>query len=278
MSRSRCTPWRPTDARRKRLDHILALLEQAHGPRPIPPGGRRRCLDELIHAMLTQNTNMANARAGYRQLRRAFASWTRVMTAPVGEVQRHIAVCGLARLRARRMQGLLRAIKERHGKLDLQFLRDEPPDAAFEYLTGYYGVGPKTAAYTLLFSFNMPVFPVDKGIHRMARRLKIVRPKAGEAEAGRTIELALSAPATMCYPLHVLMFAHAKQYCRTRNPRCRECDLVEVCPAGKLRLRHRKSREIDTPAKPPRRVRPVILSRRASAGLVKHGDGEVNAE
>ena len=226
--------------------------------------------------MLAQNTNLANALSGYKQLRREFASWTAVMSAPVNAVQRTIAICGLARLRARRMQALLREIKRRHGKLDLQFLADQPPQSAFEYLTSYYGIGPRTAAYTLLFSFNMPLFPVDKGIHRMARRLKIVRPKAGEAETGHTIERALSSPSTQCFPLHVLMFDHAKKFCRPRNPKCRQCNLVMMCPSGKLRLRHRKSVEIDTPIKSPRRPRPLILSRHASAGLIKHGDEDID--
>ena len=243
-----------------------------HGPQPVAPVGKRKCIDVLIASMLAQNTNMPNARSGFRQLKRNFTSWHHVMTAPVHEVQRSIAVCGLARMRARRMQALLRAIKERHGKLDLQFLAGETPTRAMDYLLGYFGIGPKTAAYTLLFAFNMPVFPVDKGIHRMARRLQIVRPKAGEAETGQTIERTLASPATQCFPLHVLMFAHAKGYCRTRNPKCRQCQLVQLCPAGRKYLRHRKTREIDAP---PRKPRPVILSRRASAGLVKHGDGEV---
>jgi endonuclease-3 len=226
--------------------------------------------------MLAQNTNLANAVSGFKQLRRGFTSWTAVMNAPVDAVQRTIAICGLARLRARRMQALLRHIKSRHGKLDLQFLADQPPQQAFEYLTSYYGIGPKTAAYTLLFSFNMPLFPADKGIHRMARRLKIVRAKAGEAETGQTIERTLSSPSTQCFPLHVLMFHHAKKFCRPRNPKCRQCNLVMMCPSGKLRLRHRKSLEIDKVTKPPRRPRPVTLSRNASAGLIKHGDADVD--
>jgi endonuclease-3 len=275
MSRRRCRPWRPTDARSKRLNRILSLLEQAHGKRPILPGGRRRCLDELIASMLAQNTNLVNAQNGFRQLRRGFSSWTAVMNAPVDAVQRAIAVCGLARMRARRMQALLRAIKQRHGKLDLQFLGQQEPRAAFEYLTSYHGIGPKTAAYTLLFSFNMPLFPVDKGIHRMARRLKIVRPKAGEPETGDTIQRTLSAPATQCLPLHVLMFDHAKRFCRPRNPKCRQCELVMMCPSGKLRLRHRKSKEIDAAPAKPCGPQPIMLSRHASAGLVKHGDDEM---
>ncbi|HYO11263.1 MAG TPA: hypothetical protein VER17_20025 [Tepidisphaeraceae bacterium] len=262
---------RPTAAQVARLAQLLPLLEQAHGPRPATVRGR--CLDLLVACMLTQNTNMANARSGYRQLRRAFASWTQVMLAPIDDVQRCIAVCGLARMRARRLQALLRTIKQREGKLDLQFLGERSPGEAFDYLMGFYGIGPKTAACTLLFAFNMPVFPVDKGIHRLARRLSLVRGKAGEAETGTTIGGMLRPPAH--YPLHVLMFAHAKEYCRPRNPRCRQCQLMPLCGYGQRRSRHRPPKQMERPAA-PRRPRPIILSRAAGGGIARHGDGEVD--
>src|SRR4051812_49690099 len=113
--------------------------------------------------MLSQNTNMVNARRGYFMLRRRFASWAEVMAAPVGEVQREIAVCGLARMRARRLQNLLRTIQERHGRLSIGQLARQTPEAAFEYLMGLFGIGPKTAAFTLLFGLGHPILPVDNG-------------------------------------------------------------------------------------------------------------------
>jgi endonuclease-3 len=258
---------------RERIAKILPLLEASH--EPITPREKRgRCIDVLVACMLTQNTNMANARSGYKQLRRAFSSWTAVMEAPVEAVRRCIAVCGLARMRARRLQSMLRVIKAREGKLDLQFLGERTPADAYAYLTSFFGIGPKTAACTLLFAFGMPLFPVDKGIHRMCRRLKLVRGKAGEAECERTMEAALASTPARVYPLHVLMFRHAKAFCRPRNPKCRACKLVEVCPSGQLCVRHRQERSIDAP--PARRPRPIILSGRASAGLIKHGDGELD--
>lgn len=226
---------------------------------------RGRGLDVLIASVLAQNTNMANARRGFKQLRRGFRSWTQVMRAPVADVQRCIAVCGLARMRARRLQDMLAAIKRRHGKLCLQFVAGMNQDDAFNYLIGYFGVGPKTAAYTLLFAFNMPVFPVDKGIHRMARRLTLARDRAGEAETGQTIQTMLGS-ADKCYPLHVLMFNHAKAFCRPKNPKCQACTLRPLCPYGKRRVAHRPPEKMD---------RPRQMARFASAGLVKHGDGEL---
>src|SRR5687768_17752039 len=101
-------------------------------------------LDNLVEAMLAQNTNVQNAERGYRMLRRRFSSWTKVMNAPVHDVQREIAICGLARMRARRLQDLLRRIKSERGTLSIDFLRHEPMDAAFDYLMSFHGIGPKT--------------------------------------------------------------------------------------------------------------------------------------
>jgi endonuclease-3 len=247
-------------AKRDKIARILKRLERSYGKRVWTSTGP--CLDELVYAMLSQNTNMANADSGYRQLRRRFRTWTEVMNADVGDVQRQIAVCGLARMRARRLQNLLRTIKQQRGKLDLQFLADEPPQRAYEYLTSFFGIGPKTAAYTLLFSLGVSMFPVDNGILRMTRRLRLIRAKARDEETSRTIERL--APPKRMYALHVLMFAHAKKMCRPRNPKCRDCALRELCPYGQRRVRH-------APVEPalPRGMRPIILSRFASDGLSK---------
>lgn len=230
---------------------------------------RGKCLDMLVAYMLAQNTNMANARSGYRQLRRAMPTWNAVMTAPIAVVQRHLNICGLARMRARRLQRVLRTIKERHGKLDLEHLEKLSSSDAFDHLMSYFGIGPKTAACTLLFAFNMPLFPVDNGIHRMARRLRLVRPKARDAETGRTVQTLVDHDSRKCFTLHVLMCRHAKETCRPRNPKCRDCGLSHVCPHGQLRLRHNPPTQIERPRK-------RVLSRRASAGLSKHGDGDIS--
>lgn len=248
---------------------MLRVLETASTPRGVERRGRG--LDLLVLAMLSQNTNMANARNGFAQLRRAFdGSWERVMDAPVADVQRHIAVCGLARMRARRLQALLRTIKERHGKLCLQFLRRQTPAEAMDYLLGYFGIGPKTAAYTLLFAFDMPVFPVDKGIHRMCRRMGLVRAKAGEAETERAMEQMV--PPGKCRPMHRMMFAHAKSVCRPRNPKCGQCPALAICPHGQRRIKHRPpEKDVELPADG---MRPIILSRYVSDGLAKAADAE----
>jgi endonuclease-3 len=225
-------------------------------------------LDVLVEAMLSQNTNMANSRRGYRQLRRAYPTWPKVLAAPVEQVQRQIAICGLARQRARRLQALLARIKLDHpggrGKLDLDWLAQRSPADAAAYLRSFHGIGPKTAAYTLLFGFDMPVLPVDNGILRVARRLRLVRPNTGSDGAEQA--LAPRVPRGGHYAAHVLMFRHAKVRCRPKNPLCDQCLLLRMCPHGQRWVKHRPP-EAGVEVLEPR---PKQLARFVSAGIVKN--------
>jgi endonuclease-3 len=228
-----------------------------------PRAGRRGAgLDTLVEAMLAQNTNMINATRGYRMLRRRFPAWERVLEAPIGEVQREIAICGLARMRARRLQNLLRSIKDGRGRLNIDFLGEQSVEEGLEYLMSFFGIGPKTAAFTLLFAFAHAVLPVDNGVLRVVRRLGLVRAKARDLEAQAALSPLVGRGSH--YSMHVLLFRHAKARCRPRNPKCGECELLGMCPHGNRVVRHRPPARDAAPARPRR------LASYVSAGIIKH--------
>ena len=215
------------------MKRILALLRGAYGPRPA------RCWGDgvsvLVDTILSQNTSAANSDAGYRQLRRRFRSWKQVAEAPVEEVERCIRVSGLSNLKAPRIQAILQRIRAERGKIDLQFLSNLEDEAAYDYLRNFPGVGPKTACCTLLFAFGKALFPVDTHIHRVARRLGLVGPKAS-AEQTRDALTPLITPADR-YETHVLLIEHGRKTCRAINPRCGECVLLRMCPYGRQRTK-----------------------------------------
>src|SRR4051812_9425460 len=260
--------------KRLKLRKVLRGLVRMYGEVAERKIRRGAGLDTLVEAMLAQNTNMVNATRGYRMLRRRFKTWDQVLAAPVGEVQREIAICGLARMRARRLQDLLRTILERRGRLSLDFLARETPEEAFEYLMGFFGIGPKTAAFTLLFGFGQPVLPVDNGVLRVVRRLRLVRAKARDLEAERVLSPLI--PAGRHYETHILLFQHAKKRCRPKNPKCDECTLIKLCPHGQRVLKHlRHDREADLTQfrRGARRAARFI-----SAGIIKSGNREAELE
>lgn len=246
---------------RAKLSRAKRVLEKRYGPRPRPADTDG--LDMLVRAMLSQNTNKANSTRGYAMLRRELPTWTKVMNAPVDQVQRQIAICGLARMRARRLQNLLRKIKSDLGKLSLDALRTMSLEEADAYLRSFHGIGPKTATVTLCFAFGRPVLPVDKGVLRVLHRLKILPRKAGDVQASALLSPVVPPPHH--YPLHVLLYDHAKELCKPRNPKCKQCPALTMCPFGLRRLAHRPT-EQDLPSVKKRKQ---IMARMISGGVPK---------
>jgi endonuclease-3 len=239
-------------------------LENRHGAKPRPE--TVDALGMLVRAILSQNTNRANSSRGYAMLRREFPTWTKVMNAPVEKVQRQIAICGLANTRAGRIQELLRRIKAERGRLSLDFLAHEPAPAAKAYLLSFRGIGPKTANVTLCFAFGQPVLPVDRGVLRVLRRLRIVGPRTGDIAASDRLSPLI--PAGKHYPLHVLMYDHAKELCKAKNPKCADCPLLGTCTYGQRRVKHHPNGEDGRNIKVPK----WFLSRVISSGIHRNDD------
>jgi len=214
------------------MKDLLKRLVRAYGPRPWKCWGKGVAV--LVETILSQNTSNANSQAGYRQLRRRFKTWNQVASAPVDEVERHIRVSGLSRIKAPRIQAILRQIKADRGTIDLQFLSDLDEQPAYDYLMNFTGIGPKTANCVLIFAFGKRVFPVDTHIHRIAKRLGLIPPKASAEQAHELLK-PMIAP-TDRYSMHVLLIEHGRKVCKAINPRCDECVLLDMCPYGNQRV------------------------------------------
>jgi endonuclease-3 len=210
----------------RRVAAVLEALEAAYGrptiARPRPP------IDELILTILSQNTSDTNRDRAWRSLRRLFPSWEAARKAPRARIEAAIRAGGLARVKSRVIQEVLRSVHAQVGGIDLGFLRDLPQEEAKAWLRQFRGVGDKTAACVLLFSCGLPVFPVDTHIHRVTRRLGWIGPDATAAEAHRA--LAGLIPPHRCLTAHVNFITLGRQVCRPQRPRCPSCPLRRCCP------------------------------------------------
>lgn len=214
---------------RLKLKGVLKLLSGQFGRPQWRRGGS--AVHVLVATILSQNTTDANSSAGFRRLRERFGSWSALADAPVGSIRRCIRSCGLGRIKAPRIKSILRQIRADRGKVTLEFLRHMNDGQAYEYLTRFDGVGPKTALCVQLFALGMPVFPVDTHIFRIAGRLGVL---PGSVPADRAHEALTSLiPPKDRYALHLLLIAHGRATCRARNPKCGECVLLDLCPHGR---------------------------------------------
>jgi endonuclease-3 len=192
-------------------------------------------VDELILTVLSQNTNDRNRDVAYARLRERFSSWDAVRDAPEDDVEEAIRPGGISRVKAGRIQKILRAI----GDDDLSRLADEPLDQAREELCELPGVGRKTAACVLLFSFGRPDVPVDTHVYRVGTRLGLFRPKASFDEAHDELLRLVGDDGDEAYEVHVGLIRHGRRICHARAPECDTCPLLSLCPYGKARRRAR---------------------------------------
>jgi endonuclease-3 len=217
-------------ADRRRLRKITDRLAKEYGRPVLRP--HRRPIDELILTVLSQNTNDRNRDVAYFRLRERFPSWDAVREAPIEEIEEAIRPGGLAPTKSVRIQAILDAI----GEDDLLWLADAPLDEAREYLVGLPGVGRKTAACVLLFSFGRPDVPVDTHVYRVGGRLGLWPAKTPLVKAHDELSRLCGDDGEFAYETHVLLIRHGRRTCVARAPRCAECPLRRICPEGRRRL------------------------------------------
>ena len=217
----RIRKWRPGE--------IVERLSALYGEPVWRPHGD--AISELVLTILSQNTSDSNSGRAFMRLKERFPVWEAVMEAPEDELEAAIAVGGLVKQKAPRIEASLRAVYEARGGWDLEFLREMPLAAAKAWLRSLNGVGPKTAACVLLFALGRPALPVDTHVHRVAQRLALV-PAKGSAEKAHDILEAMLA-ADEVYPFHISLIKHGRRLCRAQRPLCGECPLLEGCPHGR---------------------------------------------
>lgn len=228
------------------LDRLAELYGRQHWERRLDPTA------ELILTILTQNSADVNAEHAFEELRKAYPSnlpserhipgpgwggvglpdgvppdWTLVDAAPLEELVEVIRPGGLPNQKAKGIKAALRAIHEARGDYSLEFLGDMTALDARAWLTGINGVGVKTASVVLLFSFGLPLMPVDRHVERVARRVGLIAPKAN-AEEAHDYFLALLEPDEM-HEAHVNMIRHGRLVCHARNPDHMACPLRDRC-------------------------------------------------
>jgi endonuclease III len=251
--------WKPPTARRVRA--IRDRLRSVYGIPVMAPHGRP--LDELVLTVLSQSTNDRNRDVAFLRLRERFdctrvaggathrvgrgdagggassgTDWHAVLAAPVSEVEEAIRPGGISKVKSARIQAILAAIAARprdpdpEDPLSLDWMRSAPVAESRDYLTALPGVGRKTAACVLLFSYGLRDIPVDTHVSRVGMRLGLLRTGAPFEELHDQM-LALTPPGEEL-ELHVNLLRHGRRTCHARTPACGRCDLARMCPSRGL--------------------------------------------
>lgn len=205
---------------------------------PIPYFHSLDPLSELISSLLSHRTRNADSGRAFKALRARYPDWGMLMTAPAQEVEETIQGVTWPEQKAPRLQGVLRAIHERHGSLSLEFLKDMPVEEARAWLESIPGIGPKTSAAVLSFStLRKAALPVDSHHHRVAVRTGLIA-RSLAVGPSHALLFALLPPewnAQAVYDNHEVMMLHGQRCCFFTNPACERCAILDLCPTGQAR-------------------------------------------
>lgn len=156
------------------------------------------------------------------------ADWAAVEFADIAELTDVIRIGGLANQKAPRIQAALRHIREQRGDYSLEFLDGMAPPDALAWLTQVNGIGRKTASVVLLFSFGMPLMPVDRHIERVAMRIGLIPKKIANSEQMHDL-LQAQLNTDNVHEAHVNLITHGRQTCHSQRPECLRCQIAPRC-------------------------------------------------
>ncbi len=207
----------------------IEMMTQQYGPftheARLPP------TDEMVFTILSQHTSDINSSRAYRSLMETYSSLEAVASADVADIEKAIALGGLAKIKAPRIKAVLNKILELNGELDLSFLREMPLNDAKTWLRQLPGIGPKSAGIVLSFSLGMPAMAIDTHIYRVSQRLGVIGPKVSVDKAHEILEDKVEPEEV--FNFHVSYINHGRQVCKAQRPLCPECVVGGLCPSRK---------------------------------------------
>ena len=228
------------------LDGLAEIYGRPEWQRRLDP------TSELILTILTQNSADTGAEVAFEALRVRYPGhgevvahhpgagwggvglpdgvepdWAAVEAAPLPELVETIWVGGLANQKAPRIQATLRKIREERGDYSLEFLGNMTAIEARDWLTQIDGIGKKTASVLLLFSFGLPLMPIDRHVDRVVRRVGMIPQKVSVDDA-HDLFLGMLEPDQM-YEAHVNLIQHGRKVCHAQRPDHEACPLLRRC-------------------------------------------------
>ncbi|KAM7267610.1 hypothetical protein ACFE04_009776 [Oxalis oulophora] len=190
--------------------------------------------DVLSSGMMKERSEDTKDSMDYEALRRA----------NVKEISDAIKERGMNNMLAERIKDFLDRIVRDHGSMDLEWLRDVPPEKTKDYLLSFRGLGLKSVECVRLLTLHHLAFPVDTNVGRIVVRLGWVplQPLPESLQLHllelypllETIQKYLwprlcKLDQRTLYELHYQMITFGKVFCTKSKPNCNACPMRADC-------------------------------------------------
>ena len=201
--------------KQEKADYILKRLEELYPETPIP-------LDHsdpytlLIAVLLSAQCTDVRVNQVTPQLFKLARTPQEMIKVNVSEIENIIRPCGLAPRKSKAISGLSHILLDKYQGVVPQ---------SFEALEELPGVGHKTASVVMSQSFNVPAFPVDTHIHRLAQRWGLTTGKNVEQTEA---DLKKVFPRDTWNKLHLQIIFYGREHCTARGCDGLQCEICST--------------------------------------------------
>ncbi len=199
-----------------RVRFIMDQLEALYPSPPIPLD-HRDPYTLLIAVLLSAQCTDARVNQVTPSLWQLADSPATMVHLPVETIQAIIRPCGLSPQKARAIHRLSEILLEKHA--------GQVPQS-FAELEALPGVGHKTASVVMAQAFDIPAFPVDTHIHRLAQRWGLT---SGRNVIQTEKDLKRLFPQDRWNDLHLQFIYYGREFCSARGCNGMICDICRTC-------------------------------------------------
>eukprot|EP01018_Ginkgo_biloba_P008215 Gb_33270 [translate_table: standard] len=171
-------------------------------------------------------------------------NWDAIRSAELEVIADTIRERGMNNILAGRIKAFLERLHTEHGNIDLEWLKDIPPDDAKDFLLSIRGLGLKSVECVRLLALQHLAFPVDTNVGRICVRLGWVPleplPESLQLHLLEMYPVLESIQKylwpRLCtldqrtlYELHYQMITFGKVFCTKSRPNCNACPMRVDC-------------------------------------------------
>ena len=205
----------------KHVKEVIDLLDREYGLFTEPTLDYTKPHELLIATILSAQCTDARVNIVTKDLFKTYPDIKAFAEADLSELEDAIRTCGFYHAKA---VHIIECCARLH-----EYFNDEVP-SSIEDLTSLSGVGRKTANVVRTHVFHIPSIVVDTHVKRISNKLGLTR----ETEPVKIeFDLMKKLPEDHWSAINLQLITLGRTICTARNPKCSECFLQKVCPAGK---------------------------------------------
>ena len=198
--------------RKEKAERIQSMLEELYPETPVPLD-HESPFQLLVAVLMSAQTTDLKVNQVTPALFKQGPTPEKMAQLEVATIQSLIREVGLAPTKAKNIRRLSELLIERH--------QGNIPNT-FEELEALPGVGHKTAGVVLAQAFNIPAFPIDTHIHRLAARWGLSNGKNVDQTEK---DLKAVFPEDAWNDLHLQIIFFGREYCPARFHDLSQCPI-----------------------------------------------------